>query len=283
MTANDLDYIVRELNAKKQVAPNGQPMWFARDLMEILAYTEWRNFKNVIDKAIEAANNAGMFSNDHFVEATGEMEGGKGARVQREDVILSRRACYLVAMNADPSKPEVATAQTYFTVQTQRQEAQDQLTDEERRLLLRDRVKDGNKKLGEAASVAGVTTKMFGIFHDAGYKGLYGGIGRDGIKKLKSIPADEQILDCMGRAELAANEFRITQTEEKLRKEKIKGEQTAIDTHFAVGAKVRQTIKEIGGTMPEKLPPEPSIKKLAAKKNREDKKALKSGVTDESR
>lgn len=168
-------------------------------------------------------------------------------------------------MNGDTTKPQVATAQAYFVEQTYRQEAQEGLIDAERRVLLRDRVKDANRKLGGAAKDAGVRSVKFGIFHDAGYKGLYGGLGAQAIKTKKGISAKEDLLDCIGRAELAANEFRITQTEEKLRREQIKGEQRAIDTHHAVGKKVRETIKEIGGTMPELLPAAPSIKKLLPK------------------
>jgi len=266
------DLVIRALDSHRHAATNGQPMWFARDIMPVLGYSAWANFKNVIDKARIACENSGVFSADHFVDFDDEMIGGKGARVKAENVKLSKYACYLVAMNGDASKPEIATAQTYFAVQTHKQEAQDLLTDEERRLLLRNRVKDANKKLSGAAQDAGVTGRMFGVFHDAGYKGLYGGSGLREIKRRKGISDKEDLLDCIGRTELAANEFRITQTEDKLRKEQVKGEQKAIDTHFSVGAKVRLTIKEIGGTMPEELPSEPSIKKLAAKKTKEPKK-----------
>ncbi len=185
---------------------------------------------------------------------------------EREDYALSKYACYLIAMNGDTSKPEIATAQAYFVEQTYRQEHQEALSDEERRVLLRERVKDANRKLGGAAKDAGVRSAMFGVFQDAGYKGLYGEIGVREIKRRKGIGDNEDLLDCVGRAELAANEFRITQTEEKLRIEGIKGEQRAIDTHHAVGRRVRKAIEEIGGTMPERLPAAPSIKKLAAKR-----------------
>ncbi len=196
---------------------------------------------------------------------------GSGAKRERENLILSKYACYLVAMNGDSSKPEIATAQTYFAEQTYRQEQQDKLTEEERRLLLRDRVKDANRKLSGAAKEAGVRSTMFGIFQTAGYEGLYDGNLKK-IKQQKGIGEKEDLLDCIGRAELAANEFRITQTEEKLRIDGIKGEGLAINTHFKVGRKVRKAIQDIGGTMPEKLPAEPSIKKLALSKARKLKK-----------
>lgn len=248
--------------------------------MPILGYTNWANFKNVIEKAKVACDNSGIFSTDHFVEFDDMMEVGKGAKVKSENSKLSRYACYLIAMNGDASKPEIATAQTYFAVQTHKQESQDALTNEERRLLLRDRVKDGNKKLSSAAKDAGVTGAKFGIFHDAGYKGLYGGIGVKDLKKKKGVTEKEDLLDRMGRVELAANEFRITQCEEKLKKDGIQGEQKAIDTHYAVGAEVRETMKKISGTRPEQLPAEPSIRKLAAQKAKAAKKLKAAG--DES-
>jgi DNA-damage-inducible protein D len=267
-----LDFVVKALEAKKKVADNGAEMWSARDLQQILNYETWRRFREVIERAKIASDNSGQFSSNHFVESDEMVEIGSGAKREVENVILSRYACYLVAMNGDASKPEVATAQSYFAVQTYKQETQELLTDEERRLLLRDRVKDANKKLSGAAKDAGVRSQMFGVFHDAGYKGLYGNRGLQAIKKKKGIGEKEDLLDRIGRAELAANEFRITQTEEKLRKEQIKGEDKAINTHYQVGVKVRQTIKDIGGTMPEELPTEPSIKKLTAAKAKEQKK-----------
>jgi DNA-damage-inducible protein D len=237
--------------------------------MPIMAYTNWANFRNVIAEAIEACNKSGILSNNHFVEFSDMVEVGSGAKRNIENWYLTRYACYLIAMNGDSSKSEIATAQSYFAAQTLVQESQEVLTEEERRVLLRNRVKDANRKLGGAAQSAGVRSKMFGVFQDAGYKGLYGGRGVKDLKQMKGIPSNEDLLDCIGRAELAANEFRITQTEEKLRLESIQGEESAINTHAEVGRKVRKAISDIGGTMPEKLPAEPSIKKLAAKKARE--------------
>jgi DNA-damage-inducible protein D len=266
---NQLTYIVSALEKTKSVAPNGTEYWRARDLMTVLAYVDWTNFRNVIGEAVEACNGAGVLSNNHFREFTDMVEVGSGAKRNIENWYLTRYACYLIAMNGDASKPEIATAQSYFAAQTLIQESEHLLTEQERRILLRNRIKDANKKLGGAAKEAGVRSTMFGVFQDAGYKGLYGGHGVRDLKQMKGIPSNEDLLDCIGRAELAANEFRITQTEEKLRLESTQGEQKAITTHAEVGRKVRKAISDIGGTMPEKLPAAPSIKKLAAKKGRE--------------
>ncbi|MGA6984820.1 MAG: DNA damage-inducible protein D [Terriglobales bacterium] len=266
---NPLTYIVESLEKIKNIAPNGTEYWKARELMVILAYADWTNFRKVIGSAIEACDKSGILSNNHFREFTDMVEVGSGAKRNIENWYLTRYASYLIAMNGDSSKPEIATAQSYFAAQTLVQESQEVLTEAERRILLRNRVKDANRKLGGAAKDAGVRSAMFGVFQDAGYKGLYGGRGVQALKQIKGIPSNEDLLDCIGRAELAANEFRITQAEEKLRLESIKGEQAAINTHAEVGRKVRKAIEDIGGTMPEKLPAEPSIKKLAAKKAKE--------------
>jgi DNA-damage-inducible protein D len=266
---NQLTYIVSALEKTKSVAPNGTEYWRARDLMTVLAYADWTNFRKVIGDAIEACNGSGVLSNNHFREFTDMVEVGSGAKRNIENWYLTRYACYLIAMNGNASKPEIATAQSYFAAQTLIQESEHLLTEQERRILLRNRIKDANKKLGGAAKEAGVRSTMFGVFQDAGYKGLYGGHGVRDLKQMKGIPSNEDLLDCIGRAELAANEFRITQTEEKLRLESTQGEQKAITTHAEVGRKVRKAISDIGGTMPEKLPAAPSIKKLAAKKGRE--------------
>jgi DNA-damage-inducible protein D len=260
--------VIGQLKAVERKTKTGRPYWMARDIVSILDYRDWRDFREVIERAKASCENAGNFVVDHFVLMPEKVEIGSGAMRERENFALSKYACYLIAMNGDTSKPEIATAQAYFVEQTYRQETQEKLSEEERRLLLRDRVKDANRKLSGAAKEAGVRSQMFGVFQDAGYKGLYGELGLRAIKAQKGIGEKDDLLDCIGRAELAANEFRITQTEEKLRLENVKGEQKAIDTHHTVGKKVRQAIKEIGGTMPELLPSAPSIKKLASKKSK---------------
>lgn len=264
-----IEYIKTALDAKMHITPKGNPYWHARDLVEILDYSRWENLLPVIEKAEVACNNSGVLSNNHFLRTQEMVEIGSGAKAKRENMILSKYACYLIAMNGDPSKPQVATAQTYFASQTHIQEMEKVLTEQQRRLLLRNRVKDANKKLAGAAQAAGV--KKYAVFQDAGYKGLYGGLGRDEIKRVKGIAPQDDLLDCIDREELAANEFRITQTESKLKREGIQGEQKAIDTHFGVGKKVRNAIEQIQGTMPEKLPAAPSIKKLAQKQAKDTK------------
>lgn len=265
-----IQYINTALNAAMRVAPKGQAYWYARDLVEILDYSRWENLLPVIEKAEIACNNSGSLSNNHFLRMQEMVEIGSGAKTKRENMILSRYACYLIAMNGDPNKPQVATAQTYFAAQTHAQEMEKALSDQQRRVLLRSRIKDANKSLAGAAQNAGV--KKFAVFQDAGYKGLYGGRNRDEIKALKGIAPQDDLLDCIDREELAANEFRITQTEAKLKRDKIQGEQGAIDTHHGVGKKVREAIAAIQGTMPEKLPAAPSIKKLTNKQDKETKK-----------
>ena len=248
---------------KKTQEKSGVEYWRARDLVAALGYAEWENFQAAIARAIAACESSGVTVSQQFRETTKLVMTGSGAKRNLTDYFLTRYACYLIVMNADPSKPEIGFAQTYFAVQTRRQEIADSLTDHEKRLQLRDRVKDANKKLAGVAQKAGV--QRFGIFNDAGYKGLYKGLGVKDIKHKKGIAESDDLLDCSGRAELAANEFRITQTEQKLVRERIQGEQAAITTHFDVGSAVRRTIVQIGGTMPEDLPPEASIKKLGGK------------------
>lgn len=258
--------IIERFRAIEKRADNGSPYWIARELMGALDYADWRDFSKAIDRAKESCQMSGHFITNHFVELPEMVAIGSGAKRERENYALSKYACYLVAMNGDPSKPEIATAQAYFAEQTFKQELQEQLPEEERRALLRDRVKDANKRLSGAASKAGVRSAKFGIFHDAGYKGLYGGIGVKAIKIKKGIGDKDELLDCIGPTELAANEFCVTQAEEKLNREGIKGEQQAIQMHHSVGAAVRKTIEKIGGTMPENLPKAPSIKRLKSKK-----------------
>jgi DNA-damage-inducible protein D len=264
---SSIEYVKTALDAKMNVTSKGFPFWYGRDVMAILAYENWDNFKNIVEKAVVACNNSGKFSNNHFLEIKEMVDIGSGAKRARENFVLSKYACYLIAMNGDTGKPEVATAQSYFAIQTTQREVEQSLNEGQRRLLLRNRVKDANRKLSDAAKTAGV--QNFAFFQDAGYKGLYGDIGLKVVRSRKGIPANEDFLDCIDREELAANEFRITQTEAKLRRENILGEQKANQTHYEVGRKVRKTIEEIGGTMPEELPAAPSIKKLATKQSKD--------------
>jgi DNA-damage-inducible protein D len=256
-----LDTIINSLNGAKRVAPNKEDYWMARDIQALLGYDRWENFHAVIQKARTACSASDVNPDYHFLDTTKVISAGRGAKMKRADCYLTRYACYLIAMNGDSSKQEVATAQTYFAYQTRRQELDDQLTEAQRRIALRERVKTNNKTLHGTAFAAGV--KRFGIFNDAGYRGLYA-MGLADIKKLKRIPESEDLLDCAGRAELAANDFRITQTEQKLKRDAISGEEGAIHIHKTVGMEVRSAIKRVGGTMPEHLPPEPPIKQLIA-------------------
>ena len=246
--------------------------WTARDLAKVLEYSEYRHFKPVIDRAKEACKNSGYKVADHFEDILGMVSIGSGAEREIEDVKLSRYACYLIVQNADPTKEVVALGQTYFAVQTRLQEIQQmkayqQLnTEEEKRVFLRKEMAEHNKHLAEAAKSAGVIEPVdYAIFQNHGYMGLYGGLDAKGIHKRKGLRKSESILDHMGSTELAANLSRATQTEEKLKRENIKGKQKANRTHFEVGKKVRKTIQELGGTMPENLPVADSIKKLDKK------------------
>lgn len=262
---------VQGLEDKKRLTPNGAEYWMARDLQSMLGYASWENFESAIGRARMACESAGGSTTHHFHATTNMITAGKGAQRERADLALSRYACYMIAMNADSGKQEVGYAQTYFAIQARRQEVQDQLAGTDRRLELRDRVKSANKNLTSAAKAAGV--QKYGVFHDAGYKGMYGGIGKNGVQLLKGIPPNEDLLDCIGRAELAAHEFRATQAEQKLVRDRVHGERNAIDTHQQVGREVRETIKRLGGTMPEALPREPSIKRLVAQKRKQLKRA----------
>ncbi|MGL4598283.1 MAG: DNA damage-inducible protein D [Bacteroidia bacterium] len=256
----------------RKVDKNNNEYWSARDLSIVLEYSEFRHFKPVVDRAKESCKNSSNKVSDHFEDILDMIELGKGARREIEDIKLSRYACYLIVQNADPSKEIVALGQTYFAVQTRLQEIQkmqsyQQLKSEtEKRIFLRKELSEHNKQLAEAAKNAGVVEPIdYAIFQNHGYMGLYGGIDAKGIHEQKGLKKNEHILDHMGSTELAANLFRATQTEEKLRRENIKGKSKANQTHFEVGKKVRTTIQELGGTMPENLPVADSIKKIQKK------------------
>lgn len=232
----------------KRINEYAMEYWSARELMPALGYDTWSKFTDAIARAEESAKNAGADPQEHFLPAPAKSTGGRPA----EDVFLSRYACYLVAQNGDPRKPEIALAQNYFVIQTRRQEKTDTLVEDQKRVILRDEVKKHNVSLAEAANHAGV--RNYGIFQNYGYMGLYGGLGAKEIHQKKRLKKSQKILDHMGSEELAANLFRATQTDAKLRRERISGEDQANTTHFEVGKKVRETIKDLGGTMPENLP-----------------------------
>lgn len=250
----------------------GNEYWLARQLSKVLEYTDYRNFTAVINKAKEACKNSGFNVLDHIVEFNEMVSIGSGAEREMESYKLSRYACYLIVQNASPDKEVVALGQTYFAVQTRMQEIQqmdeyNQLnTENEKRLFLRVELKKHNIQLADAAKNAGVIEPVdYAIFQNHGYMGLYGGLDAKGIHKNKGLKKSQHILDHMGSTELAANLFRATQAEEKLIKDKVKGKQNANATHLEVGKKVRKAIKDIGGTMPEKLPVAESIKKIETK------------------
>ena len=258
----------------KNVDGNGVEYWLARDFQTILQYSSWDKFLNVVEKAKEACRNSGHNPTNHFSHVVKMVSIGSGAQRETEDIKLSRYACYLIIQNADPAKEIVALGQTYFAVQTRRQELSDEFgkfkSDEEKRLFLREQMKEHNRYLASAAKEAGVIRPLdYAIFQDHGYKGLYGGLSQGDIHKRKGLKKGQKILDHMGSTELAANLFRATQTEDKLRRENIRGKDKANQAHLEVGKKVRQTIKELGGTMPENLPAAENIKKIANKNKRQ--------------
>ena len=254
----------------KQIDDQGNEFWYARPLAKMLDYADFRNFVKVINKAISACKSSGYRVSDHVVEVNELIKSGKGATRELAGYTLSRYACYLIVQNGDPTKPIIAAGQTYFAIQARRQELQNdsgfgQLQEDEKRLLLRNELKEHNKQLVETAAQAGVETNLdFAIFQNHGYKGLYGGLDAKAIHQKKELKKSHKILDYMGSTELAANLFRATQTEEKLKRDNVQGKQQANQTHHEVGTKVRDAIKAIGGTMPEELPtPEKSVLKIA--------------------
>lgn len=234
--------------------------WSARELQPLLGYAQWRRFEDAIRRAMESCEQSGNKQGHHFAGAGKMIDTGKGAVREVDDYHLSRFACYLIAQNGDPRKPAIAHAQKYFAVQARRQELSDQMAADSERLELRKQTSEEFKQLSGAAKRAGVESRMFGVFHDAGYKGLYGGLSGDSIKNYKGIPKTDQLLDRMNATELAANQFRMTQTRDKLAREKISSQRKAIDTHELVGREVRQAIQKIGGTLPENIQPDEHIK-----------------------
>mgnify|MGYP007069934030 CR=1 FL=1 len=261
----------------KHMNEYGQEFWYARELQVALEYKKWDKFTNVINKAMDACRNSGNDIEDHFLQVGKMVTIGSDAERPIDDYELSRYACYLIVMNGSSRKEVIALGQTYFAVKTRQQELIDnyeQLSEDQKRLAIRKEMKEHNKSLAEAAQMAGVESGLdYAIFQNYGYQGLYGGLKAADIKKRKGLKKSQDILDHMGSTELAANLFRATQTDEKLRRENIKGKTAANQTHYEVGKKVRETIKDLGGTMPEDLPtPDKSIKQIEREQDKLSKK-----------
>ena len=266
----------------RHVNKYGQEFWYARDLQIALEYTEWRNFCKVIEKAKEACRGSNNAVSDHFVDVNKIVNAGATSK-DIGDIQLSRYACYLIVQNGDPRKKVIALGQTYFAVKTRQQELienYENLSEDQKRIAIRQEMKEHNKMLVAAAKDAGVETTLdYAIFQNYGYMGLYGGLKASDIKERKGLKKSQDILDYMGYEELAANLFRATQTEAKLRRENIQGKQEANKTHFEVGKKVRDTIKDLGGTMPEDLPtPEKSIQQIEKEQMERLKNKAKKGL-----
>ena len=256
----------------KHIDEFGCEFWWARELMTILEYNKWENFEKVINKAKDSCENSGISVIEHFPDVRKTIKMPKGAEKTILDYKLTRYACYVIAQNGDSRKKVIALAQTYFAIQTRKQEVTEKeysmLTEDEKRFYQRDLTRKGNYSLNQTAKKAGV--KNFDKFHNSGYKGLYNGETADDIAKRKGLRYREDILDNMGSEELAANLFRITQNESRLKKDSIYGEQEASETHYSIGKNIREVIAKNGGTMPEDLPtPKKSLKQLE-KENRKD-------------
>ena len=263
------DYNNQTFEDIKHIDENGGEFWYARELMSILQYAKWQNFRKIIDKAMITCENSEISTKDCFTNVSKPIISGKGKEELIEDYKLTRYACYLIAQNGDSRKKVIALAQTYFAIQTRKQELTEKeyslLTEDEKRFYQRDLTRKGNYSLNQTAKKAGV--KNFDRFHNYGYKGLYNGETADDIAKRKGLRYREDILDNMGSDELIANLFRISQTEQKLKKDNIQTEREANQTHYNVGRIVRKAIQEAGGTMPEDLPtPKKSLRELEKEK-----------------
>ena len=267
------EYSNKSFEDIKHINENGIEYWYARELQLVLDYKEWRKFEGVVQRAMKACENSDINALDHFVGADKMVQIGSGAERTQKDYKLTRYACYLIAQNGDPRKEVISLAQTYFAIQTRKQEISEKeyslLTEDEKRFYQRNLTRKGNYSLNQTAKDAGV--KNFDKFHNAGYKGLYNGETADDIAKRKGLRYREDILDNMGSEELAANLFRITQTESKLKRDNISTEKEANKTHYNIGKNIREVIAKNGGTMPEDLPtPKKSLKQL----EKENKKSL---------
>lgn len=270
-------YSEQTFESIKHINEYGQEFWYARELQAALEYSQWRRFEEAIERAKIACEQSGNPVADHFANVGKMVKLGSGSEREVNDYVLSRYACYLIVMNGDPRKEVIAVGQTYFAVKTRQQELvenYDELTENQKRIAIRHEMAEHNKSLAEAAQMAGVETSLdYATFQNYGYMGLYGGLRAADIKARKDLKKSQNILDHMGSTELAANLFRATQTDEKLRRDNVQGKAAANQVHYQVGAKVRQTIKDLGGTMPEDLPtPEKSIKQL---EREQEKKKLK--------
>lgn len=268
------EYTEKVFEDIKHIDENGNEYWYARELMVVLEYKEWRKFDKVIKKAMEACTGSNYYTLDHFVFKDKMINIAKGAQRRIQDYKLSRYACYLIVQNCNPRIKIIALAQTYFAIQTRKQELSEkeykELTEDEKRLYRRNQVRKGNYNLNQTAVNSGV--KDLARFHNAGYKGLYNGETADDIFKRKKLRYREDILDNMGSEELADNIFRIAQTDAKLKRDNVDNEYTANSVHYEVGKIVRKAIKEAGGTMPEDLPtPDKSLKELAKENNDKNK------------
>lgn len=282
MTSEITTYNEQIFEDIKHINDDGQEYWLARELQTVLDYTQWRRFSDTIERAKLACKNSGFAIDDHFADVGKMVDIGSGAEREVDDVMLSRYACYLIVMNGDPRKEVIALGQSYFAVKTRQQELIDnyeELTEDQKRLAIRNEMKRHNTALANAAHDAGVIDpKDYTIFQNKGYQGLYGGLGAKDIHRRKGLKKTQNILDHMGSTELAANLFRATQTEEKLRRENVRGKEKANQTHYDVGRKVRKTIEELGGVMPENLPtPEKSIDQI---KRAEEKKRISEKTKD---
>ena len=270
-------YSEQTFESIKHINEYGQEFWYARELQAALEYSQWRRFEEAIERAKIACEQSGNPVADHFANVGKMVKLGSGSEREVNDYVLSRYACYLIVMNGDPRKEVIAVGQTYFAVKTRQQELvenYDELTENQKRLAIRQEMAEHNKSLAEAAQMAGVETSLdYATFQNYGYMGLYGGLRAADIKARKGLKKSQNILDHMGSTELAANLFRATQTDEKLRRDNVQGKAAANQVHYQVDAKVRQTIKDLGGTMPENLPtPEKSIQQL---EREQEKKKLK--------
>lgn len=264
----------------KRIDGNGKEYWSSRELAKALEYTDYRNFLTAVNKAKVACENSDEVIHSHFVDANEMVQIGSGAEKPVENIYLSRYACYLIVQNSDPTKVVVAKGQTYFAMQTRRQEKTDNLIEDNNRVFLRGEMKKHNTSLMQTAFVAGV--ESFAIFQNAGYKGLYGGLTMQDIHTKKKLKKSQKILDHMYSEELAANLFRATQTDAKIKRENIKGQGNANLAHYVVGQKVRNTIVNLGGTMPEELPTPDAIGKAQTRIKKSKKvKKIESGKNKE--